>query len=216
MYAINHAATALLLKRKFPTAKMIWLLISVQLIELLWVAFNLLGIEYFSVRDSVIHLDYLPWSHSVLSTVSLALIAWLIVSKGFKNKPLGVAVAIGILSHVVLDIFMHEPDIALTPFAGYVFGLNIQSFPLLTIIVETGYGVFCWWYFKGNRALLIAIVALNLANIPTIFNVSPALNDFFDKMPFILPTVILAQILYTWYFVWRFSRQPAEAAGMTA
>ena len=45
MFAINHAATALLVKRKFPEAPTVWLLISVQLMELFWVIFNYFGLE---------------------------------------------------------------------------------------------------------------------------------------------------------------------------
>ena len=36
MFAINHAATALVIKKRFPTVPMIWLLLSVQLVELMW------------------------------------------------------------------------------------------------------------------------------------------------------------------------------------
>jgi hypothetical protein len=45
MYAISHAATALALKRQFPTALLWPLLICVQAIELLWVAFVYAGVE---------------------------------------------------------------------------------------------------------------------------------------------------------------------------
>ncbi len=207
MYAINHAATALLLKKKFPAAKMIWLLIAVQLIELLWIIFNYVGLEYFTVDRSVIHLGYLAWSHSILSTVVLAILAWLVLDLGFKKKPLGIIIGIGILSHIVLDLALHEQDIQLTPFStGLAFGLNIQSIPLLAIIVETGYGIFCWYYFKGSKALLAAIVILNLLNIPIIFNLLPHVTDLFGRVHFLLPTIILMQILHTWFFVWLFSR----------
>ena len=217
MYAINHAATALLLKKKFPTVKMIWLLIAVQFIELLWVLFNYVGLEYFRVEHSVIHLGYLVWSHSILSTVVFAVLAWLILDKGLKKRTLGIAVGLGILSHIVLDLLMHEPDIALSPFSSEpVFGLNIQSTPLLAIIVETGYGIFCWWYFKGRKALLAAIVILNLMNIPTMFNLAPGLSDLFGRIHFLLPTVILAQILYTWFFVWQLSKEPIHATDGTS
>lgn len=211
MYAINHAATALLLKKRFPAAGMIWLLIAVQFIELFWVLFNYVGLEYFTVKDSTVHLGYLAWSHSILSTVVLALLAWLIIDIGFKKQPLGIAIGLGILSHIVLDLALHEPDIQLTPFSTALsFGLNIQSIPLLTIIFETGYGIFCWWYFKGSRTLLAAIVILNLLNIPTIFNLMPGMMDLFGRMHFLLPTVIFIQILYTWFFVWLFSKEPSE------
>ncbi|MEW6702428.1 MAG: hypothetical protein AB1298_06895 [Bacteroidota bacterium] len=211
MYAINHAATALLLKKKFPAAGMIWLLIAVQFIELLWVIFNYAGLEFFTVENSKVHLGYLAWSHSILSTVVLAVLVWFVISIGFKKQSLGIAIGLGILSHIVLDLLLHEPDIQLTPFStALTFGLNIQSIPLLAIIVETGYGIFCWWYFKGSRLLLSAIVILNLLNIPTIFNLMPGLMDLFGRMHFLLPTVIFVQILYTWFFIWLLGKKPSE------
>lgn len=187
---------------------MIWLLISVQLIELLWVLFNYLGLEYFTVDHSVVHLGFLAWSHSIFSTVVLAILAWLVIGIGFKKRSLGIAVGLGILCHIVLDLALHERDIQLTPFStGPAFGLNIQSIPLLAIIVETGYGIFCWWYFKGSKTLLAAIVILNLVNIPFIFNLMPGVNDLLGRMHYLLPTIILIQILYTWFFVWQFSKK---------
>lgn len=187
---------------------MIWLLISVQLIELLWVLFNYLGLEYFTVDHSVVHLGFLAWSHSIFSTVVLAILAWLVIGIGFKKRSLGIAVGLGILSHIVLDLVLHEQDIQLTPFStGPAFGLNIQSIPLLAIIVETGYGIFCWWYFKGSKTLLAAIVILNLVNIPFIFNLMPGVNDLLGRVHYLLPTIILIQILYTWFFVWQFSKK---------
>jgi membrane-bound metal-dependent hydrolase YbcI (DUF457 family) len=213
MYAVNHAATALLLKKNYPAASMFWLLIAVQFIELLWVLFNYLGIEHFTVENSVVHLGYLPWSHSILSTAVFALAAGFLIGRGFKNKPLGIAVGLGILSHILLDLLTHEPDIRLSPFStSPAFGLNIQSIPILAILVETGWGVFCWWYFKGSRRLLAAIIILNMMNIPTIFHLNPGTVALIDRMHFILPSFILFQILLTWYFVWLFSRERRKPA----
>lgn len=207
MYAINHAATALLIKKKFPKQKMVFLLIAVQAVEILWVLFNYLGIEHFSVIKGTIHLDYLPWSHSIFTGIILSLAAWLILSKGFKQNVLAIAISAGIISHIILDLLMHEPDIALVPFISDIsFGLNIQSIPLLTIIIETAYGVFCWWHFKGTKSLLATIIILNLINIPFIFNLSPQAIETIQKANYLLPTIILIQILYTWYFVWKFSK----------
>ena len=70
MFAINHAATALVIKKRFPTVPMIWLLLSVQLVELMWVILNYLDIEETSTEESVrsvadIHLAHMPFSHSI-------------------------------------------------------------------------------------------------------------------------------------------------------
>ena len=40
MFAVDHAATALIIKRRFPSVSMTPLLVSVQAMELAWVALN--------------------------------------------------------------------------------------------------------------------------------------------------------------------------------
>src|SRR5262245_24103823 len=45
MFAIDHAATALLIKRRYPSVAMTPLLLSVQAMELAWVGLNYLGVE---------------------------------------------------------------------------------------------------------------------------------------------------------------------------
>ena len=207
MYAINHAATALLLKKKEPTAPIWPLLISVQAVEILWVLFNYMGIEHFKITEGRLHLDYLPYSHSVFSGVLIALLSYVIIRWSFKNKVLATVFAIGILSHIVLDMIFHEKDIRLSPFSDTpAWGLGIIDYPILNFILEFIYGIFCWWYFKGNRALLITIIIFNVLDLPVMLASGKALNVFISY-PFMLPTFILIQILLTWYFVAKFSKQ---------
>ena len=206
MYAINHAATALILKKKEPTSPIWPLLISTQLVEVLWVLFNYLGLEYFSIAGGRIHLDYLPYSHSVFSSVLIALLSYVIIRWGYKNKRLALVFAIGVLSHVALDMLFHEKDIQLSPFSDTpAWGLGVIAFPFLNFILELIYGIFCWWYFKGNRALLITIIVFNVLDLPVMLASGKPLNIFISY-PFLLPTFILFQILMTWYFVAKFSR----------
>ena len=44
-------------------------------------------------------------------------------------------------------------------------GIELYAIPLAAFFVETAYGLFCWWIFRGSKALLAAILAFNLANI---------------------------------------------------
>src|SRR5262249_29770256 len=120
MFAIDHAATALLIKRRYPSVPLPPLLISVQAMELAWVALNYLGIERTSTDPSVrtvanIHLEYMPYSHSVAIPLAAAVITWLVIEKGFGRAALGRAVGIGIASHLVLDLLTHNHDIVLWP-----------------------------------------------------------------------------------------------------
>src|SRR5215207_1256393 len=103
MFAVDHAATALLLKRRFPTVPIAPLLVAVQAMELAWVALNYLGVERTVTESSVrsvadIHLAYMPYSHSVTTGLGAALLACVVIELGFGRKALGRAVGLGIAS----------------------------------------------------------------------------------------------------------------------
>ena len=88
MFAVDHAATALLIKRRFPSVSLTPMLLSVQAMELAWVGFNYLGIERTTTGDVGAQRrrhssrPYMPFSHSVATAVGGALLAWLVVEKG--------------------------------------------------------------------------------------------------------------------------------------
>jgi len=191
------------------------LLISVQAVELLWVLFTYLGIERPRITPDAIHLDFLPYSHSIATGFILAAIAWGF-GKAVRRTNVGAAIALGILSHVLLDIIHHEPNISLLPMAwGPLFGMNLQGYPILDLLVELAFCIVCWAVFGGGKGLLAGIIVFNLINIPLMF---PSANAFAPIIahPFLLPTVILLQILATWLFVWWFGRHTVflgEAVG---
>ncbi len=207
MYAINHAATALVIKKQQPRTPMIWLLLSVQLLEVLWVFFHYAGIERIYVQNGVINLGYLPFSHSVLTGAGLAILTWLIVAKGFKQPAVATALAIGVASHLVLDIIQHEADIQIAPFIAYPkLGLGLANIPLLDFAVETVYGVACWWYFNGNKALLAAILLFNISDIPLMLRTPLPSGVTVAQADFLVTTIIAIQIVLTWAAVWAFTR----------
>ena len=112
------------------------MLIAVQFVELLWILFTYLGLEHARITPNAVHLDYLPYSHSVGTGLLLAAIAWGF-GKAARRTNIGAAIALGILSHVVLDIMHHEPNITLLPIQwGPRLGLNLQGYPVLDFLVE--------------------------------------------------------------------------------
>jgi hypothetical protein len=81
------------------------LLISVQLMEFVWVALNLLRVERTATEPAVasvsdIHLAYMSYSHSVLTMLGAALGAWVVLAVILGRCELGLAVAVGIASHL--------------------------------------------------------------------------------------------------------------------
>ncbi len=213
MFAINHAAASLPLKKKFPHVKMIWLLISVQLVEMLWVIFNLLGIEITTTEKAVryvgdIHLAFMPISHSVASSVILALLSFVLIKYYLKDKTFALAFAIGLMSHVILDVLVHAKDIPLSFLSEELkFGSELYVIrPYVAFIIELSFGLWCWWYYKGNKGLLIVIVLFNLANFTVFSPDVVGLEKFFAGNTLLLTIVIAFQILITLLLVGYFYR----------
>jgi len=212
MFAINHAATGLLIKKAFPDVPMPAILVSVQLIEILWVALNFLGLERTTTEDRVetvrdIHLKHMPFSHSVVSTVVLAIGAWLLMAVGFHALSIGAAMALGICSHLVLDLLSHARDIALAPFADRVkFGLGLyESKPALAFAFETVYGIVCWGVYGGGAALFWIILLFNIANASFFFKAIPGPENFLAHRPMWITALVALQIVITAVLVGWFS-----------
>ena len=212
MFAIDHSATALLIKRRFPSVSMTPLLVSVQAMELAWVALNYLGIEQTTTDATVrsvadIHLTYIAYSHSVATVTVAALVAWAVIERGLGRRALGRAVAIGIVSHLVLDVATHASDIALWPGSPFArLGLGLYSgAPPVAFVVELIYGVICWWIYRGSRALLCVVVAGNLANLSFFFPGIPGPEQFLAGRPMLVVTLIFGQIVTMLVLVGLFS-----------
>jgi len=221
MFAVDHAATALLIKRRYPSVSMVPLLVSVQAMELAWVGLNYLGVERTTTEPEVrsvadIHLSYMPFSHSVATAVAAALCAWLIVEKGLGRAALGRAIGIGIVSHLVLDLVTHAPDIAVWPGSPLpALGLGLYNrAPMWGFALEMVYGVFCWWMYRRSGSLLAVIVLGNLANVSLFSAAIPGPEQFLAGHPLAVVTLVLAQIVTTLALIgWlaNSSDAPAEA-----
>jgi membrane-bound metal-dependent hydrolase YbcI (DUF457 family) len=162
-----------------------------------------------SVAD--IHLTYIPYSHSVATVTAAALVAWWAIERGLGRSALGRAVAIGIVSHLVLDIATHAPDIALWPGSPFGrLGLGLYSgAPSVAFFVELMYGVLCCWIYRGSRALLGVVVAGNLADISFFFAGIPGPEQFLGGRPMLVVTLIFGQIVTMLVLVRLFSSKPA-------
>jgi hypothetical protein len=212
MFAINHAATALIIKKEFADVPIIWLLISVQFMEILWVMLNFLGVEHTTTEVEVryvgdVHLSYMPFSHSMVTMVGVAFLAWLIISKGLGQPDIGTAVGIGLSSHLILDLVTHRNDISIAPFIdSQKYGLGLYAkFPICAFVLEIGYGIVCWWIYRGRLALLVTIILFNLANISMFFSGISGIEKYMANRPLLITTVILVQILVTLILVGIFS-----------
>lgn len=199
LFAINHAATALVIKRRFRKVPMVWLLVSVQLIEIVWVGVSVAALASPAARHWVqdAHLPDIPYAHSIVSSAAIALLAWLVLAKLLRRYALGAAVAIGIVSHVALDLLAQVPGVAFAPSA------ESAAFAL-----QAAYGALCWHLFRGTKPLLAVILALNLAGL----FLGPHLDGpegLVARTPAWLVAGVAGEIGLTVALVWRYSRDRA-------
>jgi len=219
MFAVDHAATAVLLKRRYPSAPIAPLLLAVQAMELAWVALNYLGLERTTTEPVVrsvadIHLVWMPYSHSVATALGAAVLAWVIIELGLGRRALGRAVGLGIASHLLLDLLTHAHDIVLWP--GRIsprLGLGLyDAAPMAAFIVEIVYGVICWWIYRGGRGLLALVVLGNLANL-SLFSASiPGPEGLLAGRPVVVVSLIAVQIVVTLVLTGVLARRPAAPA----
>ena len=207
MYAITHAATALVFRRRVPEAPLWALLAGVQAVELVWIVLSFVGIEHASVHDGRLTLDFLPYSHSVTSGLAVALLAYGAATVVTGDRRVALALGAAVFSHIVLDVLQHQHDILLFPAViGPRLGTGLLDVPLLDFAIELVYCLGCAWMAGGRLALYLGMVVLNLANLPTMFQLSAVIAPV-AKRPFLLPVLILSQIVVTSLFVARFGRR---------
>jgi hypothetical protein len=217
MFAPDHALTSLLVKRRYPDVPMLPLLISVQLMELLWVALNYAGIERTDVAPVVrsvsdIHLAYMPYSHSIATACGLAVVVGAVLA--WSGRPwMARAVAIGIVSHLVLDLATHAPDIALAPGTTLSFGSGLyEHAPVVAFVLEILYGVLCVRFFTGQHrkgGLYAFAIIANLLNLSILSPAVPGPEAWLGGRPLTVVTFILVQIIITLWLVYVLSRPTA-------
>jgi membrane-bound metal-dependent hydrolase YbcI (DUF457 family) len=216
MQAINHAATALILKRKFPATPLFGLMVATEAVEFLWVGLNLLGFEKTEIADPMrsvadVHLVHMPFSHSLATSVGFAVAIGLFVlwRRRMNAITIALALSLALFSHIVLDLVTHAPDIALIPFIdGQKYGTGLYSnWPLIALGVEAFWGVLCWRIYRGNWPLLGLILGLNLLSLPSYSVAIDGGESALAGNGSAFALMILGQILITIVLLWFFAKK---------
>ena len=140
---IGHYAVAFAAKKPAPRTSLGTLFLSAQFIDHLWPIFTIFGLEHVRIAPgitAVVPLDFYdyPYSHSLLATVVWAL-AFALIYFALRRYPRGAWVVAGaVVSHWLLDLLTHRPDLPLAPGGDTVVGLGLWNSFAGTVIVEGG------------------------------------------------------------------------------
>jgi hypothetical protein len=167
---IGHIAVGLAGKRIAPSVSLATWLSAVQLVDLLWPILLLAGLEHVRIAPGITPFtpldfyDY-PITHSLVGTGAWAAIfalGWFVarrpstplgtplrLSKG-RNPRIALLLGLGVVSHWVLDVISHRPDVPVLPHGPYL-GLGLWNSVAATLTVEvTMFAVGLWLYLSGG------------------------------------------------------------------
>jgi hypothetical protein len=201
---IGHYAVALAAKRAAPRTSLGTLFLAVQLADMLWPVFLILGWEQAHLVPGpnpflTLWLDSIPISHSLLT-----LIAWGVLFAAVYRMRTGYAkgaivVALAVVSHWVLDVVTHRPDMPLYP-GGPKLGLGLWNSVAGTVIVEVGmFAAGTWIYVRTTRAR-DAVGRYGLGALLALLGLSYA-GSLLSGAPPSLQAIEIGGIIFGWLFV---------------
>ena len=183
---LGHFGVGFGAKAAAPKVSLGSLFLAAQFLDLLWPTLLLLGVERVRIAPGItavtpLDFEHYPVSHSLLAAIGWA--ALFAATYHFLRRHRRGAIVLGllVLSHWLLDLVVHRPDLPLWPGGAERAGLGLWSSHAATLAVELAIflaGVWLYqrttaaldrtgrWAFWGLVAFLLAIHAGNLLGPP--------------------------------------------------
>jgi hypothetical protein len=157
---IGHFAVAFGAKKYAPQVSLGVLFLACQLADIIWPNLVLLGIEKVEVEPGItaitpLNFLYYPWSHSLVAMLLWSII-FAVLYVVLRRAGTRAAIVIGVvaLSHWVLDVLTHRPDMPVTLSSPVRLGAGLWNIPVLAVALELvmlALGV--WLYLRHTRAI---------------------------------------------------------------
>lgn len=153
---IGHVAVGFAAKRIAPKASLAALLAAPLLADLLWPIGLLLGIERVQLNppgtNPFLTLSFIsyPWSHSLLMEGIWGAVFSGIYYAMTRYRTGAWVIALAVVSHWVLDVATHVPDMPLAPGDPTLVGLGLWRSVPATVAVESFMFVAGVWIFAAG------------------------------------------------------------------
>ena len=184
---IGHFAIGLAAKARAPKPSLGTYFIAAQLLDLLWPVLLLFGLERVEIHPgdtAVTPLNFVsyPYSHSLLTTCLYALLFAAAYALVRSDKKSALSLGLVVLSHWILDLVTHRPDLPLAPGASPLVGFGLWQSVIGTFVIESAMFVgAAWLYFRGTKAVdrtgtavpVILLVILFIAYLMNILSPEP-------------------------------------------
>jgi hypothetical protein len=158
------------------------LLLAAQFLDLLWPTLLLLGVETVEIRPGATVLTPLdftsyPISHSLVMVLLWGLLFMMIYRLISKKSAAAIVVGLLVVSHWLLDLLVHRPDLPLYPGDSPHVGLGLWNMPVEAHILEgLIFGVGLFFYLRTTRSknpvgrwsmwgLVVFLVGIHISNM---------------------------------------------------
>ncbi|MEJ2637251.1 MAG: hypothetical protein P8184_18440 [Calditrichia bacterium] len=134
------------------------LFFAAQFIDLLWPVLILLGIEQVRIEPgntamTPLNFVYYPFSHSLFFVLIWAVLVGGVYYVIRKNARTGFVLGLLVVSHWVLDLLVHCPDLPLVPWSKASVGLGLwDSVPASLLLELFVFGGGAFLYMRATRA----------------------------------------------------------------
>lgn len=174
-------------KAAAPEVSLGSLFLAAQFIDLIWPTLLLFGIERVTIisdgtRNPPLDFVYYPYSHSLLAVIGWAVLVAAIYFIVRCSRTGAVVLGLAVISHWLLDLVVHYPDLPLYPGNSPLLGFSVWSSPVAAMAVELAiFAAGMWLYLRatkaadatGNWALWSLVAMLLLIQIANAFGPPP-------------------------------------------
>jgi membrane-bound metal-dependent hydrolase YbcI (DUF457 family) len=202
---VGHLAAGFALKARVRQAPLGPLLAGTTVLDLLFGAFSLVGLEHVVVGDPPVFANWqldIGYSHSLLMSVVYSVALGWLAARWWRSGAIGVAVGLAVFSHFVLDVLSHRPDmpvVGLGSSTDVKLGTGLATHPLAFFVVELAWCLVAWrWYDAENRRLLWTLLVLMALWANNVFGFAPAppLSDSAQAVLTIVGFAIAGTVLW--------------------
>jgi hypothetical protein len=180
---IGHFAMGFAAKKINPKASLGTYFLAAQFLDLLWPTLLLLNIEKAEIgtvnADHPIPLifTYYPFSHSLAMVLLWGLGFGFIYFLFKKQRSTAILLGLVVISHWLLDLVVHIPDLPLFPGNAPMAGLGLWKSQSVTLLTEMAFfSAAVFFYISSTRAknnsgkfgtwgLIIFLITIHLANV---------------------------------------------------
>lgn len=179
---IGHFGVGLGAKKAAPKISLGTFFLAAQFLDLLWPTFLLLGWERVTIQPGItkmtpLNFAYYPFSHSLLMACvwgALFSIIYFIIKRNSRGAFI---LGLCVVSHWVLDLLVHRPDLPLYPGNSPLVGFGLWNHVPAEIIVEgLIFFVGLWFYVRTTKpknkagsygfwTLIVFLVFIHISNL---------------------------------------------------